>query len=226
MHLGWTVVLVALISCALYLPCATKPVIEPFSVRFPDEALLDLRQRLLLSRFPPAHAGDDTWQLGASLSYMKNLHAFWLNNYSWRDTEERLKGYNHFKVNLTSATGVPATVHFIRIEARIADPLPMLMLHGWPGSFFEFLEAAEELRDQYELIIPSLPGFGFSSPNLGMDANDEIPSIMQALMVEALEFTRGYVVQGGDWGAQIATNLCNNDRTHCLGHHINFRCVS
>jgi len=140
--------------------------IRDFKVDIPQSALEDLKSRLALARFPEAETVED-WSQGIPLGYVKEICEYWRGTYDWRRCEQTLNQYPH---HLTEIDGVD--IHFIHIKSPVPDARPLLMTHGWPGSIIEFLDVIGPLTDPaahggdasdaYHLVIPSLPGFGFS----------------------------------------------------------------
>lgn len=132
--------------------------IRPFRIDIADADLADLRDRLAGTRWPVEVAGTG-WERGVPSGYLKELAAYWRDGFDWRAQERALNAYPQFTTDLDGAT-----VHFLHLRSENADALPLLLLHGWPGSFLEFLDLIPLLADEFHLVIPSLPGYGFSGP--------------------------------------------------------------
>lgn len=188
-----------------------SPSVKPFQWSPKDSDQFELTSRLVKARFPVAIGSDKSWQYGLSISRGRELQHAWLNsNFSML---ARKCSQDAFQ-----ATVDGTAIHFVlkRAKNKSKRQPALLLLHGWPGSFLEFLPAAEILSRKYDVVIPSLPGFGMSfvlsqtSPNLGSMAKSLIK------LMELLEFG-SYVVQGGDLGAPLATKICDGDQKHCLG---------
>jgi pimeloyl-ACP methyl ester carboxylesterase len=141
--------------------------IAPYSVEVPEAELADLRQRLERTRWPPREPVDD-WSQGVPLDYLRELCRYWAHDYNWRATEARLNALAQFR---TEIDGIG--IHFLHV--RSADPaaLPLVLTHGWPGSIVEFLKVIGPLAEDFHVVCPSLPGYGFSDkptePGWGID---------------------------------------------------------
>ena len=198
--------------------------IEPFSVRVPDPVLDDLRRRLAETRFPDAVS--DGWENGASLSEMRELVAFWRDRFSWRRAEEELNRLPQFRAKIDGET-----VHFVHVRGRGPRPMPLVVTHGWPGSFVEMQKLIPLLADPgahggdpadaFDVVVPSLPGFGFSArpTSPGMDFF-RIADLWARLM-EALGYAR-FGAQGGDFGASVSTALGLDHPGRLTGIHLNY----
>jgi pimeloyl-ACP methyl ester carboxylesterase len=188
--------------------------IEPFRVDVDDAVLDDLRDRLASTRFPDA-IPDTGWDYGAPIDEVRELVAYWRDGYDWRAAEARLNELDHFVTEIAGTR-----IHFVHARSSNPHALPLLLVHGWPGSIVEFLDVIPRLTDEFHVIAPSLPGYGFSeAPRVpGWD----IARIARAFVVlmERLGFDR-YGAQGGDWGAQITTRMATLDPEHCVGLHLN-----
>jgi len=188
--------------------------IEPFEIHVDDDVLDDLRARLALTRFPDEITGTG-WEYGIPLGYLRELVAYWSDGYDWRAEEAKLNAFPQFR---TEIDGVG--IHFVHVRAPQAGAFPLLFVHGWPGSIVEFLEVIPKLRDEFDLVVPSLPGYGFSDPptERGWDPM-RIARALAELMAR-LGYDR-YGAQGGDWGAQVATRIGAIDAEHCAALHLN-----
>jgi microsomal epoxide hydrolase len=199
--------------------------VRPFSISVPDSVLRDLQERLARTRLPDQIPGTG-WEYGTDRGYMEELLAYWTSDFDWRAQERALNAFDHYK---TAIDGLD--VHFIHQRSVRPDAVPLLMLHGWPGSFVEFSGIIGPLTDPgahggdpgdaFHLVVPSLPGFGFSDkPDERGYSPERIADVMAALM-ERLGYDR-YGVQGGDWGAIIGRSLAGNHAEHVIGLHSNF----
>ncbi|MCI0745836.1 MAG: epoxide hydrolase, partial [Verrucomicrobia subdivision 3 bacterium] len=180
--------------------------IRPFRVNVPKAALTDLRQRLVATRWPTKELVKDRSQ-GVQLATLKELTRYWSTEYDWRKAEARLNAYPQF---VTKIDGVD--IHFIHVKSRHPDAMPLIMTHGWPGSVIELIETIGPLTDPtlhggtaadaFHLVLPSLPGYGFSGEptELGWDSG-RIAQAWAELM-SRLGYDR-YVAQGGDVGALV-----------------------
>jgi microsomal epoxide hydrolase len=198
---------------------------RPFKIRVPDEVLVDLRARLAQVRWPDEIPGSG-WRYGTDLGYMKELIAYWRGVYDWRAHEARLNEFQHFQVPLAGID-----LHFIHQEGVGARPLPLLLVHGWPGSVWELHRLIPLLTDPgrfgadpadaFTVVAPSLPGYGFSfSPNQPRFGIVEIADTFAALMRDVLGYAR-FGAQGGDWGAFVVSRLGVAYPDRLLGIHLN-----
>lgn len=199
-------------------------VIRPFRVSFPDEALTDLRRRVAATRLPDRETVDDGSQ-GLQLAPFSELMRYWATGYDWRKAEARLNALPQFT---TTIDGVD--IHFIHVRSRHANALPLIMTHGWPGSVFELLKTVGPLtdptshggsaEDAFHLVLPSIPGFGFSGKPKGTGWGPERIAQGWAELMNRLGYSR-YVAQGGDWGAPISSAMARQNPAGLLGIHIN-----
>jgi pimeloyl-ACP methyl ester carboxylesterase len=189
-------------------------VIEPFRIAVDDAVLDDLRARLAATRFPDEFA-DTGWEYGMPAVYLRDLVTYWRDSYDWRAQEAQLNAFEQF---VTEIDGQP--IHFVHARSANPDALPLLLMHGWPGSIVEFLAVIPVLTESFHVVAPSLPGYGFSGPTRARGWDPwRIARAFAALLAE-LGYER-YGAQGGDWGAQIATRIGAADPEHCVGLHLN-----
>jgi len=198
--------------------------IRPFHVEVPEEQLAELRRRIAAMRWPSRELVDDRSQ-GVQLATMKELARYWTTDYDWRACEARLNALPQFT---TQIDGVD--IHFIHVKSPHEDALPLIMTHGWPGSVVELLETVGPLtdptahggdaQDAFHLVLPSLPGYGFSGEpaELGWDSG-RVGQAWAELM-NRLGYTR-YVAQGGDVGAVVTDAMARQAPKGLLGVHIN-----
>lgn len=197
----------------------------PFTLSIPDEALADLRGRLARTRFPD-QAPDAPWAYGTDLDYMRTLVAYWHDSFDWRAQEAALNGFPQFKVQMPDVD-----LHYLHIPGKGPSPMPLLLMHGWPGSVFEFLDIIPRLTDParfggdpadaFTVIAPSLPGYGLSfAPGQKRFSIEDIAACFASLMVDVLGYRR-YGAQGGDYGAFTASRLGCAHAANLIGIHIN-----
>jgi pimeloyl-ACP methyl ester carboxylesterase len=193
--------------------------VEPFEIRVQDAVLEDLRHRLVRARIPDQIDGTG-WDYGMPADYARDLVGYWRDGYDWRAQEARLNEFDHFRTTLDGQS-----IHFMHARSARADATPLLLMHGWPGSIVEFLDVIPLLGDAFHLVVPSLPGYGFSEPtrSTGWDTV-RIARALMALM-DRLGYST-YGAQGGDWGAQIATRIGALDPEHCTAIHVNMPLAS
>lgn len=196
----------------------------PFEVDIPEEALTDLRDRLARTRWPEAETVDD-WSQGIPLAYTQELAEYWATQYDWRRIEAKLNTWDHF---ITEIDGLD--IHFMHVRSPHEDAFPVLLTHGWPGSILEFVNLIEPLTDPgahggdpadaMHLVIPSLPGYGFSGkPTTTGWGVEKTAAAWDQLMLR-LGYER-YGAQGGDWGAIVTTAIGQHHGDHCAGIHLN-----
>ena len=188
--------------------------VERCEIRVEDEVVDDLRRRLRAARLPDQIDGTG-WEYGTPVEYLLELVTYWRDKYDWRVHEARLNELDHFRTTIDGQS-----IHFVHARSSRDGAFPILLLHGWPGSVVEFLDVIPRLTDEFDLVVPSLPGYGFSEPTrtTGWDVA-RIARAFTALMAR-LGYDR-YGAQGGDWGAQITTKLGVLDAEHCAGIHVN-----
>jgi pimeloyl-ACP methyl ester carboxylesterase len=201
----------------------TPDEVAPFRIEVPEDALGDLRERLGRTRWPEAETVDD-WSQGVPLSYLRELCRHWAEDYDWRATERRLNLLPQFR---TEVDGLG--IHFLHVRSPHPDAFPVVLTHGWPGSVVEFLKVIGPLTDPtahggdaadaFHLVIPSLPGYGFSDrptqPGWGVE---RIAGAWARLMAR-LGYRR-YGAQGGDWGTSVTTGIAQQDPDHVAGIHL------
>lgn len=198
--------------------------IRPFRLDVPDSTLEQIRGRV--ANYPWHEMPDDGgWEYGTNLDYMKDLCAYWVEEYDWRKHEARI---NHFSHKRATIDGID--LHFIYERGSGPAPKPLIISHGWPGSVAEFLDIIEPLAhperfggsidDAFDVIAPSLPGFGFSGrPSRPMGPRG-MARVFNKLMTEVLGYER-YLAQGGDWGGAITSWLGFEHAPACQAIHIN-----
>jgi microsomal epoxide hydrolase len=206
-----------------------NPAAERFHIAVPDEVLADLHERLGRTRWPKPAAGPD-WALGTSLPFMQKVIARWRDGYDWRAWEARLNALEQYRI---SVGGV--RIHAFVERGSGASPLPLVMTHGWPGSPAELLEMVEPLahperfggaaEDAFTVIIPSLPGCGFSDPPTGPISPREVGRLWAEMMREVFGFER-YLAHGGDWGAVITSWMAVDRAPGLIGVHLNTAVLS
>lgn len=188
--------------------------VEPFRVDIPERDLEDLRRRLSQTRWPDEVEGAN-WDYGVSLPYLKDLVAYWQSEFDWRAQERWLNSFPHFRASISGLR-----IHFVHIRGRGPRPLPLVLTHGWPGSFIEMLLIAPLLTDGFDIVIPSLPGYGFSErPRQRGMVSSKIAAIWNELMTSVLGYER-YVAHGGDIGSRVTTRLGQHHADHVMAIHL------
>jgi microsomal epoxide hydrolase len=197
---------------------------EPFKVEVPDDVLADLKERLARTRWP-IEPKAEPWYYGTDLAWLKSVVAHWRDTYDWRRWEAELNRFSNYK-----ATVGGRKLHFILERGSGSNPLPLILTHGWPGSVVEFLDVIEPLahperfggkvEDAFTVIVPSLPGYGFSDPPEAPITPRDVGHLWRELMVDVLGCDR-YVAQGGDWGACVTSWLAFDHPEHLAAIHLN-----
>ena len=201
----------------------TQPV--PFTLRMPDADLADLRERLARTRLPDQAPGEP-WDYGTDVAYLRGLIEYWRTGFDWRAEEAALNAFQQFRVPIDGID-----LHYLHVAGVGPNPMPLLLLHGWPGSVFEFLDIIPRLtdparfggdaRDAFSVVAPSLPGYGLSfRPGQKRYGVPEMADCVATLMHEVLGFSR-FGAQGGDWGAAVTSRLAYAYPDRMIGIHIN-----
>ncbi|MEO6270702.1 MAG: epoxide hydrolase [Lautropia sp.] len=200
-------------------------VLTRFTSHVADAEIADLRSRLARTRFPDRPPGD-AWAYGTERGYMREVIEYWRSSFDWRAQEARLNAFEQHRVPLAGID-----LHFLRAEGVGPAPLPLLLSHGWPGSVFEFLDIIPRLTDParfggdpadaFTVVVPSLPGYGFSfAPDQRRFSVEEIADCFAALMTDVLGYRR-FGAQGGDWGSFITSRLGYRYPERLAGIHLN-----
>lgn len=186
----------------------------PYTIHIPDERLTSILAKVKAydwSQLPDAGG----WDSGVGIDDLKRVAAYWRDSYDWRKVERHLNELPNFTTDIDGER-----IHFVHVRGNGSKP-PLLLLHGWPGSFLEFERLLEPLAaDGHDVIVPSLPGFAFSRPITGIIGPRRAAGLMHALMTRLFGPSR-YVVQGGDWGAHIASWMACERPDALLGFHVN-----
>ncbi|MDA3647020.1 epoxide hydrolase [Saccharopolyspora indica] len=195
-----------------------------FQVNITEADVADLRRRIAATRWPDEVPGAG-WARGVPGDYLRDLAEYWRTGFDWRAVEARLNLYPQFRTEIDGAT-----VHFLHVRSPEPDATPLLLTHGWPGSFVEFLDVMGPLADPrahggdpadaFHLVVPSIPGHGFSTPLPEPGWGTHRTSLAWAELMRRLGY-RDYLVQGGDVGAVVALQLGRNDPEHVRGVHVN-----
>ena len=192
---------------------------KPFEIHFNESVVEDLKDRLSQTRWPN-EIENTKWEAGANLAYLKELCDYWQHNYDWKKNETYLNSFQHYRSDI-DGTGI----HFIYEKAKGKRSVPLLLTHGYPDSFVRFLKlipllTADENGVSFDLVIPSIPGFGFSDKPVepGMTPK-RIASLFHKLMTEELGYTK-FFAQGGDWGSSITEQIAIEYPDALLGYHM------
>ena len=202
--------------------------VKPFKVNISDQIIKDIYEKV--KKYPWHEMPDDGgWAYGTNLTYMKEISKYWIDKFDWKSVEEKINKFQNFKSNVDGID-----IHFIQKKGSGSNPLPLLLIHGWPGSIVEFLHIIEKLahpekfggkeEDAFDVVVPSLPGFGFSGRSSKPIGPRKMASIFNSLMTEVLGYKK-YIAQGGDFGGAIATWLGYDFPKTCEAIHINILIV-
>jgi microsomal epoxide hydrolase len=197
--------------------------VVPFKIHVSDSVLADLKQRLARVRFADEFP-DAGWDYGTNLAYLKELVAYWRDKYDWRVQERRLNQYDQFKTNIDGLD-----IHFIHQRSKVPDARPLLLLNGWPSSIEEYSKVIEPLTDPaahggratdaFHVVIPSMPGYGFSDKPRERGYNPERMAGLWVKLMSRLGYT-SYLTHGSDWGIAVATYMALKDAAHMSALHL------
>jgi pimeloyl-ACP methyl ester carboxylesterase len=197
-------------------------VVQNFRIHVSDQALGDLRNRLERTRWPDDFANED-WKYGSSTAYLKELVHYWIHGYDWRKHERAMNAYVHCR---TEIDGMP--IHFMRVKGQGPKPKPLVLTHGWPWTFWEYHKVIGPLSDPgahggdpadaFDVIVPSLPGYGFSTPLRKTGVNFWRTSGLWVTLMEKLGYQR-FAAHGADWGALVTADLGHRFPERTIGVH-------
>ena len=199
-----------------------SPHIEPFSIHVEDDVLADLRARIHNTRWPDEIPGIG-WEQGTNLDDLRQLLDYWANGFDWRAQEHELNAFHHFRAQLDGVH-----IHFIHERAADGDGIPLILTHGWPSTFVELLPLVPLLTKPaahgiagpaFDVVIPSLPGYGFSERPLRTGVNGRYTAALWHRLMRGLGYTN-YGAQGGDFGASVATFMALDDPAPVIGLHL------
>ena len=198
--------------------------IKPFKLNIPEKTLQEIYTKV--KNYPWHEMPEDGgWKYGSNLDYMKEISSYWIKDFDWRKHEAEINKFSNFTTVVEDIK-----MHFIHEKGSGSNPTPLLLMHGWPGSIVEFLHIIEKLahpekfggniEDAFDVIAPSLPGFGFSGRPSKPIGPRKMAAILNKLMIENLKY-ENYLAQGGDWGATIANWIGYDHSKSCKAIHIN-----
>ena len=198
--------------------------IKPFKLNVSDDILREIVRKV--ENYPwHEMPNDEGWYYGTNLNYLKDISKYWINKFDWKKHEAKIDNFSNFT---TKVDGID--IHFIKEKGSGPKPKPLLLMHGWPGSIIEFLNIIDKLahpekfggkeEDAFDVIIPSLPGFGFSGRPERPIGPRKMAEILNKLMINNLGY-KNYLAQGGDWGATICNWLGYDHFKTCKAIHIN-----
>jgi len=199
--------------------------IKPFGFHASDEDLADLKRRIAGTRWPSRELVDDASQ-GVQLATIQKLADYWLNHHDWRKIEARINSYPNFVTNIDGVD-----IHFIHVKSKHTNAMPLIVTHGWPGSIIEQLKLIEPLtdptahggqpEDAFDVVIPSLPGYGFSGNPTELGWGPERIARAWVVLMKRLGYAR-FAAQGGDWGAMVTDVMATQAPPELLGIHLNW----
>ena len=198
--------------------------IKQYKISVPKSTLNEIYKKV--RNFPwSATQNMNGWEYGTNLNYLKSISKYWITKYNWKKFENKINSFKNYKTRVEDIN-----LHFIFEKSKNPNSRPLLLLHGWPGSIIEFLEIIQKLahpekyggkiEDAFDVIIPSLPGFGFSGLPTKPYGPRKIAKVMNKLMINHLKYKK-YIAQGGDWGATICNWLGYDHSKNCKAIHIN-----
>jgi len=197
---------------AFYCPSMTQD-IRPFRIEIPQADLDDLAERLARTRLPRPVPGDD-WDYGVPNHYLAEVVEHWRTAFDWRAQEARINAYPHYRTEIDGQT-----IHFLHVPSADPDATPLLLAHTYPGSFLDYLDVIEPLRDRFSLVIPSMPGFGFSTPVADRGWTMARVARTYDTLMRRLGYD-SYGIHGSDGGAMVARELGLLDPPGFLGAHV------
>jgi pimeloyl-ACP methyl ester carboxylesterase len=200
-------------------------VVEKFKINVKQPVLKDLTRRLDTTRWPDEIA-DAGWEFGTNLAYLKSLVAYWRDGYDWKKQEAALNRLPQYRLDLDGQN-----VHFVHVHGRGPGPLPLIITHGWPGSFVEMVKLIPLLTDpaahggnaadSFDVVVPSLPGYGFSDRPQARGMNPRHIAALWVRLMDALGYQR-FGAQGGDWGSAVSSALGLDHSERIIGIHLNY----
>jgi len=202
--------------------------ITPFKINISKKIIEDINKKV--ASYPWHEMPDNGgWSYGTNLDYMKEISKYWVEKFNWKSVEEKINKFKNFKTNIDGID-----IHFIQEKGSGSNSKPLLLSHGWPGSIVEFLHIVDQLahpekfggkeEDAFDVIVPSLPGFGFSGRSSRPIGPRKMASIFNSLMTKVLGYKK-YIAQGGDFGGAIATWIGYDFPKTCTAIHINILIV-
>jgi pimeloyl-ACP methyl ester carboxylesterase len=203
-------------------PAKPEPaLVRPFKMHVSDRVLIDLRRRLAEIRWPDQLPGT-TWEYGADIKKVRELADYWQNSYDWRAQEAKINQLDQFTTEIDGQQ-----IYFIHQRSPRPDAIPLMLIHGWPGSIVEFekligplTQPNDKKSPAFDVIVPSLPGFGYSGPTMTVGWGPQRMAKALVVLMDRLGYSR-YGIQGGDWGSAIAQDMAYQAPTHVIGLHLN-----
>ena len=199
--------------------------IKPFKVNVSEDILNEINNKV--KKYPWHEMPEDGgWNYGTNLEYMKEISNYWVTKFKWKKHEEEINKFSNFKTNVDGIE-----MHFIHEKGSGSNTTPLLITHGWPGSIIESLHIIDKLahpekfggreEDAFDVVVPSLPGFGFSGSPSRPIGPRKMAEILNKLMTKNLRY-KNYLAHGGDWGGTLSNWIAYDHADNCKGIHINF----
>jgi len=188
--------------------------IEEFKVNIPQSEIDDLKERIKKTRWPNEIENSE-WKYGTSLSYLKELSNYWEKKFDWRKIENKINALPNYTTEIDNYK-----IHFLHIKSSQKKAIPLLITHGWPGSFLEMLKIIPLLTD-FNIVIPSIIGFGFSNTKLKSSIDYDVVAVLWHKLMTILGYQK-YGLQGGDLGAGISIRLAQKYAANIIGLHLNY----
>ncbi|MCI0617638.1 epoxide hydrolase [bacterium] len=189
--------------------------IEPFEIHIPDSVLEDLNERIARTKWPRS-VPNSGWEYGTDRTTLQALVDYWQKKFDWRKEESKINQFPQFRVMVDDLR-----IHAVHLRSKNPAALPLIITHGWPGSFLEQLKIAPLLQDSFHIVIPSLPGYGFSDGAEIPGLNPRRIAALWVKLMRALGYER-FVTQGGDWGASVSTWIGLDAPQSLIGIHLNY----
>jgi pimeloyl-ACP methyl ester carboxylesterase len=189
--------------------------VENFEIHVSERILEDLHQRIARTRWTDS-IHESGWSYGTDIDVLRNLMAYWENKFDWRKTETWINSFPQFRITVEGLG-----IHFVHLRSKNSEAVPLIITHGWPGSFLEQLKIAPLLQDHFHVVIPSLPGYGFSDPSRTPGMNARKIAMLWVQLMQTLGYNR-FISQGGDWGATVSTWLGLDFPASLIGIHLNY----
>ncbi len=197
---------------------------EPFKIAVPDAVLTDLRERLARARYPIDFANDN-WVYGTNRAYLEEMVAYWRDQYDWRKHEAEINQFKHYR---TTIEGIP--IHFIHEPGKGPSPIPLILSHGWPWTFWDLQKVIRPLADPaafggdpadaFDVVVPSLPGFCFSTPLVTPGINWWRTADLWVMLMRGVLGYPKFAAEGGDWGAFVTAQLGHKYPQHLIGIYL------
>src|SRR3989442_8298617 len=194
---------------------------EPFTIAIPETVLTDLRERLAKTRWSSDFA-NPRWEYGTNRDYLKSLVDYWRQDYDWRKHEREMNTFSHYQ---TTIEDVP--IHFIHEPGKGPKPMPLILSHGWPWTFWDFHKVIRPLadpaafggdpQDAFDVVVPSLPGYGFSIPLTTPGVNCWSTADMWVTLMQDVLGYKKFAAEGGDWGAILTAQLGHKYADRLIG---------